>query len=105
MRHKRNRSDTDPYTGQLREQITYNGSTPVTVKVDDPWLKKTATQHTSYADTEAYYVRTAKTYTHTNLTAAAKWRTSATSTTDFDDYGMPTKVHDEGDTAFTGDET
>ncbi|MFG2970699.1 MULTISPECIES: restriction endonuclease fold toxin [unclassified Streptomyces] len=98
-------TDSDPYVGQLREQITYNGSTPVTVKVNDPWLKKTATQHKSYADTEAYYVRTAKTYTHTYLTATAKWRTSATSTTDFDDYGMPTKVYDEGDTAVTGDET
>ncbi|MFG3295572.1 RHS repeat-associated core domain-containing protein [Streptomyces sp. NPDC048179] len=98
-------TDSAPYAGQLREQITYNGSTPVTVKVNDPWLKKTATQHKSYADTEAYYVRTAKTYTHTYLTATAKWRTSATSTTDFDDYGMPAKVYDEGDTSVTGDET
>ncbi|MEV7343619.1 RHS repeat-associated core domain-containing protein [Streptomyces sp. NPDC093544] len=98
-------TDSDPYAGQLREQITYNGSTPVTVTVNDPWLKKTATQHKSYADIEAYYVRTAKTYTHTYLTTASKWRTSTTSTTDFDDYGMPTKVYDEGDTAVTGDET
>ncbi|WP_020116548.1 RHS repeat-associated core domain-containing protein [Streptomyces canus] len=98
-------TDSDPYAGQLRQQITYNGSTPVTVTVNDPWLKKTATQHKSYADTEAYYVRTAKTYTHTYLTAVAKWRTSASSTTAFDDYGMPTKVYDEGDTSVTGDET
>ncbi|MFF7646727.1 RHS repeat-associated core domain-containing protein [Streptomyces canus] len=98
-------TDSDPYAGQLRQQITYNGATPVTVTVNDPWLKKTATQHKSYADIEAYYVRTAKTYTHTYLTAAAKWRTSASSTTAFDDYGMPTKVSDEGDTAVTGDET
>ncbi|WP_280882461.1 RHS repeat-associated core domain-containing protein [Streptomyces pseudovenezuelae] len=98
-------TDSDPYAGQLREQITYNGSTPVTVTVNDPWLKRTATQHKSYADIEAYYVRTAKTYTHTYLTATSKWRTSATSTTDFDDYGMPTTVYDEGDTAVTGDET
>ncbi|WP_329291440.1 restriction endonuclease fold toxin [Streptomyces pseudovenezuelae] len=98
-------TDSDPYAGQLRQQITYNGSTPVTVTVNDPWLKKTATQHKSYADTEAYYVRTAKTYTHTYLTAAAKWRTSASSTTAFDEYGMPTKVYNEGDTSVTGDET
>ncbi|MEU5096952.1 RHS repeat-associated core domain-containing protein [Streptomyces sp. NPDC020996] len=98
-------TDSDPYAGQLREKITYNGSTPVTVTVNDPWLKKTATQHKSYADTEAYYVRTAKTYAHTYLTATSKWRTIATSTTDFDDYGMPTKVYDEGDTSVTGDET
>jgi RHS repeat-associated protein len=98
-------TDSDPYAGQLRQQITYNGSTPVTVTVNDPWLRKTATQHKSYADIEAYYVRTAKTSTHTYLTAAAKWRTSASSTTAFDDYGMPTKVYGEGDTAVTGDET
>ncbi|WP_260844948.1 RHS repeat-associated core domain-containing protein [Streptomyces sp. SLBN-31] len=98
-------TDSNPYAGQLREKITYSGSTPVTITVNDPWLKKTATQHKSYADTEAYYVRTAKTSTHTYLTATSKWRTSATSTTDFDDYGMPTKIYDEGDTAVTGDET
>ncbi|WP_373432428.1 RHS repeat-associated core domain-containing protein [Streptomyces canus] len=98
-------TDSDPYAGQLRQQITYNGSTPVAVTVNDPWLKKTATQHKSYADIEAYYVRTAKTYTHTYLTATSKWRTSASSTTAFDDYGMPTKVYNEGDTAATGDET
>ncbi|MFJ6393903.1 RHS repeat-associated core domain-containing protein [Streptomyces sp. NPDC091972] len=97
-------TDSDPYAGQLRQQITYDGSTPVTVTVNDPWLQKTATQHKSYADIEAYYVRTAKTSTYTYLTAASKWRTSVTSTA-FDGYGMPTKVSNEGDTAVTGDET
>ncbi|MFQ6199565.1 RHS repeat-associated core domain-containing protein [Streptomyces sp. NPDC000405] len=98
-------TDSDPFAGMLREQITYNGSTPIGVTVNDPWSKKTATQHKSYANTEAYYVRTAKTYTHTYLTAAAKWRTATTETTRYDDYGMPELVYDAGDTSVTGDET
>ncbi|MFJ3822033.1 HNH/endonuclease VII fold putative polymorphic toxin [Streptomyces nodosus] len=98
-------TDSDPFAGMLREQITYNGTTPIGVTVNDPWSKKTATQHKSYANTEAYYVRTAKTYNHTYLTAAAKWRTTTTETTRFDDYGMPELVYDAGDTSVTGDET
>jgi hypothetical protein len=45
-------TDSDQFAGFLREQITYDGSTPVTVKVNDPWSKKTSTQHKSYADTD-----------------------------------------------------
>ena len=97
-------TDSDQYAGMLREQIAYNGSTPVTVTVNDPWSKKTATQHKSYADTEAYYVRTARTYTHTYLTATAGWRSRTTATT-YDDYGMAATVDDAGDTAKSGDET
>ncbi|WP_405908933.1 RHS repeat-associated core domain-containing protein [Streptomyces sp. NBC_00828] len=96
--------DSEPYAGLLREQISYNGSTPVAVTVNDPWSKKTATQHKSYADTEAYYVRTGKTATHTYLTASSSWRTRAASTT-YDDYGMALTVSDAGDTAKSGDET
>ena len=97
-------TDSDQFAGFLREQITYDGSTPVTVKVNDPWSKKTSTQHKSYADTEAYYIRTEKVSTHTYLTATAGWRTQAATTT-FDSYGMPATVSDAGDTAKSGDET
>ncbi|MGW2057994.1 RHS repeat-associated core domain-containing protein, partial [Streptomyces sp. NPDC001840] len=96
--------DSEPYSGFLREQITYNGTTPVSVTVNDPWSKKTATQHKSYADTEAYYVRTGKTATHTYLTATQAWHSTAGTTT-YDDYGMVVKVDNTGDTAKTGDET
>ncbi|MFE7572208.1 polymorphic toxin-type HINT domain-containing protein [Streptomyces sp. NPDC057539] len=96
--------DSEPYAGFLREQITYNGATPVSVIVNDPWSKKTATQHKSYADTEAYYVRTGKTTAHTYLTAAQSWHSTAGTTT-YDDYGMAVKVESTGDTAKTGDET
>ncbi|KPI03717.1 RHS repeat-associated core domain containing protein-containing protein [Actinobacteria bacterium OK074] len=98
-------ADSDPYAGFLREQITYDGSTPVTVTVNDPWLRKTATQHKSYADTEAYYVRTVKAFTHTYLTAKASWRTRYLHTMEWDDHAQPVKVYDAGDTTVTGDES
>ncbi|MGP2438474.1 RHS repeat-associated core domain-containing protein [Streptomyces sp. JW3] len=97
-------TDTEQYSGMLREQISYNDTTPVAVTVNDPWSKKTATQHKSYADSEAYYVRTAKTYTHTYLTATSSWRTRSVATT-YDDYGMAATVDDAGDTAKSGDES
>ncbi|MGW3647008.1 polymorphic toxin-type HINT domain-containing protein [Streptomyces sp. NPDC000878] len=97
-------TDSDPFAGFLREQITYNGSTPVSVAVNDPWSQRTANQHKSYADTESYYVRTAKSSTHTYLTASSSWRTRAVSTT-FDEYGMAATTNDVGDTAKSGDET
>ena len=53
-------TDSDQYSGFAREQITYDGATPISVEVNDPWSNKTATQHKSYANVEAYYVRTAK---------------------------------------------
>ncbi|MGW1213625.1 RHS repeat-associated core domain-containing protein [Streptomyces sp. NPDC002499] len=97
-------TDSEPYAGFLREKITYDGSTAIGVTVHDPWSKKTATQHKSYADTEAYYVRQAKAYTHTYLTATAKWRTRTAATT-YDDFGMAATVDDAGDSAKSGDET
>ncbi|MET8170134.1 RHS repeat-associated core domain-containing protein [Streptomyces sp. NPDC005329] len=96
--------DSEPYAGSLRQQITYNGTTPVSTTVHDPWSKKTATQHKSYADTEAYYVRTAKETVYTSLTASGTWRAAAVGTT-YDDYGMPAKVDTTGDTAKSGDES
>src|SRR5262249_37983874 len=53
---------------------------------------------------EAYYVRTGRTTTSTYLTATGDWRSTATVTT-YDDYGMPVKVDNTGDTAKSGDET
>ncbi|WP_230396124.1 RHS repeat-associated core domain-containing protein [Streptomyces blattellae] len=97
-------TDSDPYAGFLREQITYNGDTPVSVTVHTPWKSKTATQHKSYADTEAYFVRTAKSATHTYLTDTSSWRTASTETT-YDDYGMAVTAQDNGDTAVDDDQT
>ncbi len=97
-------TDSEPYAGFLREQITYNGDTPTAVTVHTPWKSKTATQHKSYADTEAYFVRTTKTATHTYLTTSSSWRTASAETT-YDSYGMATTVQDNGDTAIDDDQT
>ncbi|MFE4666739.1 RHS repeat-associated core domain-containing protein [Streptomyces sp. NPDC056716] len=97
-------TDSEQFAGFLRQQITYNGSTPIAVTVNDPWSQKTATQHKSYADTEAYYIRTAKSTAHTYLTTPQSWRSTSTATM-YDDYGMAVKTDNAGDTAKTGDET
>lgn len=97
-------TDYDRFSGFTREQITYNGTTPVSVTVNDPGSQLTASQQKSYANIEAYFIRTYKTQTSTYLTAASAWRTRSATTT-YDNYGMPTAVYDAGDTAVTGDET
>jgi RHS repeat-associated protein len=97
-------TDYDRFSGFTREQITYNGTTPVSVTVNDPGSQLTASQQKSYANIEAYFIRTYKTQTSTYLTAASAWRTRSATTT-YDNYGMPTAVYDAGDTAITGDET
>ena len=98
-------TDAEQYAGFTRESATYNGPEETGGQINDPWSKKTATQHKSYADTEAYYVRTATTHTRTNITTSGtphdRVRTTATT---FDDYGMPETTEDKGDTAATGDE-
>ena len=98
-------TDADQYAGFTRQQITYDGSTPVSVVVNDPWSARTATQHKSYADTEAYFVRAEKTSTHTYLTVPKTWRTAVTTTYFDTKYGMAHKVDNAGDTAVSGDET
>lgn len=100
-----NIADSDQFSGRLRQQITYNGDTPVTVKVTDPWSKETARQDVPGAgDHVARYVRDEKTTTHTYLTADQTWRSRAVTTT-YDDYGMPTRAGDTGEIGKGGDET
>ncbi|NUK67357.1 RHS repeat-associated core domain-containing protein [Streptomyces lunaelactis] len=100
-------TDSDQYAGFTRETVTYNGATGPEVggTVNDPWSRRTATQHKSYADTEAYYIRTGATHARTNITTnfPARDRVRSTVTT-YDAYGMATTVEDKGDDAATGDE-
>ncbi|WP_430379382.1 RHS repeat-associated core domain-containing protein [Streptomyces sp. B1-3] len=99
-------TDSEQYAGFVRESVTYDGAAEVTGTINDPWSKRTATQHKSYADTEAYYVRTAATHTRTNITSGIAPRDRVrTSATTYDDYGMPSTVEDRGDDAVDGDET
>jgi RHS repeat-associated protein len=98
-------TDSDQYAGFTRETVTYDGGAEVGGTVNDPWSKRTATQHKSYADIEAYYVRTSATHTRTNVTSQlTPYDRVRTVKTAFDDYGMATTVEDHGDTTVTGDE-
>ncbi|MFB7467325.1 polymorphic toxin-type HINT domain-containing protein [Streptomyces sp. NPDC056224] len=98
-------NDDDQYRGFQRQAITYDGATPVSVSVTDPWSKETASQQKSYANIKAHYVRAGITYGHTFLTASNTWRTTRTDTSYDDIYGMATQSSAAGDTAQTGDET
>ncbi|MGW2492685.1 RHS repeat domain-containing protein [Streptomyces sp. NPDC001606] len=99
-------TDSEQYAGFTRESATYDGGTEVGGTINDPWSKKTATQHKSYADTEAYYVRTSATHTRTNITSKlTPYDRVHTVKTTYDDYGMAETVEDEGDDAASGDET
>ncbi|WP_327240610.1 polymorphic toxin-type HINT domain-containing protein [Streptomyces sp. NBC_01318] len=97
-------TDADQYSGTQRQTITYDGNTAIASTVNTPWSKRTATQHKSYADTEAYYVRAGTQASHTYLTAKNSWRSTATDYS-YDSYGMVTRVNAAGDTAKSGDET
>ncbi|MFH9712871.1 RHS repeat-associated core domain-containing protein [Streptomyces luteogriseus] len=100
-----NITDSDQYAGFTRETVTYNGTVEVAGTINDPWSKRTATQHKSYADIEAYYVRTGAAHSRTNITSKLDpYDRVRTVKTTFDDYGMPATVEDQGDTAATGDE-
>ncbi len=98
-------TDSDQFAGFTRETVTYDGNNEVGGTVNAPWSKRTATQHKSYADIEAYYVRTGATHTRTNITSklTPSDRVRTVKTT-FDDYGMAETVEDLGDDAVTGDE-
>ncbi|MFD7922188.1 polymorphic toxin-type HINT domain-containing protein [Streptomyces sp. NPDC059740] len=99
-------TDSDQYAGFLREGVTYNGATEVSGTINDPWSKRTATQHKSYADTESYFVRTGASHARTNITSSVTpYDRVRTTKTTYDDHGMAETVEDDGDDARTGDET
>ncbi|MFI7368378.1 polymorphic toxin-type HINT domain-containing protein [Streptomyces sp. NPDC050149] len=99
-----NAADSDHFAGELREELTYNGTQPISVKVSGWWSKITATQNRSYANVQAYMVRPSLADNYVYLPVTGKWQqTSATSY--FDSYGLKTKTNDRGDTARTDDDT
>ncbi len=98
-------TDHDQFSGQLRQEIVYDGATAISTTVNNLWAERTASQQKSYADVKAYFVRTARSYSHTYLTAARTWRQAATSFTYDTTYGMVTTVENHGDWTATGDET
>ncbi|AWW42152.1 polymorphic toxin-type HINT domain-containing protein [Streptomyces cadmiisoli] len=99
-------TDHDWLAGQLRQEITYNGAaTAISTAVHNPWAHQTASQKKSYAHIKSYFVNKARTYSHTYLTTAQKWRTTATSYTYDTTYGTTNTVEDHGAWSTSGDET
>ncbi|MQT02862.1 RHS repeat-associated core domain-containing protein [Streptomyces jumonjinensis] len=97
--------DHDRYAGQLRQQVAYDGNTPVSASLNTFWSKETASQQKSYAHVKAHYIRPERSYQYTWLTTAKKWRTTASTTAYDDTYGMATRSDSHGDWEATGDET
>lgn len=90
-------TDSEQYAGFTRESVTYNGAQEVSGTVNDPWSKRTATQHKSYADTEAHFVRTGATHARTNITSSGTPKDRVrTIETHYDAYGMAYQVDDKG---------
>ncbi|MER5988365.1 RHS repeat-associated core domain-containing protein [Streptomyces sp. NPDC001787] len=98
-------TDHDMYAGFLREEITYNGTAPVTLAFHNIWTKETASQQRSYANTKAYYIRPALSSLYTYLPISNTWRRNSTAYTYDATYGMITQTAAAGNTAKTGDET
>ncbi|MEU5057470.1 MULTISPECIES: RHS repeat-associated core domain-containing protein [unclassified Streptomyces] len=99
-------TDHDQYAGFTRETVTYNGAAEVAGTINSVWSKKTATQHKSYADTEAYMVRVGAKTDRTAITSSGtQTQRARTIAYTYDDYGMVSSSDDSGDKAVTGDET
>ncbi|MGW1768431.1 polymorphic toxin-type HINT domain-containing protein [Streptomyces sp. NPDC002073] len=98
-------NDLDQFAGFMRQELTYDGSTPLSMTVNSIWDKETASQQKSYANVKAYYIRTNKVSKRTYLSASGTWRRTQTDTMYDDTYGTAIQVAESGDTAVTGDET
>jgi YD repeat-containing protein len=99
-------TDRDRYKGLLRQQVTYNGSQPIssTFKSYSAY-QQTATQTVpGAADHVARRVRNSSTYASTHLTATDAWRTHVTASK-FDSLGMVYAHDDYGQRGVGGDGT
>ncbi|MET9777481.1 polymorphic toxin-type HINT domain-containing protein [Streptomyces sp. NPDC006367] len=97
--------DSDRYKGVLRQQVTYDGSQPVSSVFHNYSYKNTATQTVpDAAGHVALWVRNSSSYTSTYLTASKSWRTHVTASK-YDDLGMVYAADDLGQNGVSGDET
>ncbi|MEU2492153.1 RHS repeat-associated core domain-containing protein [Streptomyces sp. NPDC007883] len=90
-------TDAEQFAGQLREQITYNGTTGAEVSgtITTPWSRTTATATHAYGTVHAYMVRTGKEVKRTPIPGGAEI-TSTTTTTYDTRSGLPLTVETEG---------
>ncbi|MEU7590114.1 RHS repeat-associated core domain-containing protein [Micromonospora sp. NPDC049230] len=101
--------DEDQFSGQIREQVVYNGvaTKPVSKTVNVPWRSNPTASRTINGDlVEARFVNTQATYAATALgvDGSRGWRTSR-STSKYDQtYGTIDWSQDDGEFPKTGDE-
>ncbi|MFF5051702.1 RHS repeat domain-containing protein [Micromonospora sp. NPDC000663] len=97
-------NDEDAFAGQVREQITYNGSAEVAASVTEPWQSDpTASRTINGSTVNARYTAVGAEYTRTALDGGRGHRTTTQRSTR-DAYGMVSKLDDNGDNDVTGDE-
>ncbi|WP_412103894.1 RHS repeat-associated core domain-containing protein [Streptomyces californicus] len=97
-------TDSDQYAGRLLQQVTYNGSQPISTSYTNFTHKNTASQAVPDAtDHTARWVRPNSVYASTYLTASKTWRTQV-ATSRYDDLGMVTSHDDYGQKGLGGDE-
>ncbi|MEU6057296.1 polymorphic toxin-type HINT domain-containing protein [Streptomyces sp. NPDC047097] len=97
--------DGDQLAGRLRQEIGYDGATATSAVVNEFWSKETASQQRSYANSRAYFVKPSRIHSHTYLTTARTWRTTAISHTYDPAYASTTTTEDHGVWSASGDET
>ncbi|MFE9641031.1 RHS repeat domain-containing protein [Nocardiopsis alba] len=96
-------NDDPVFNGQTRETIVRNGvdGEVVSKTITTPWKKRTASTSHDW-DLEAHLTNTEQVDTYTAL-ADGSFRQTRTVNT-FDDYGMVTSVHDQGDVDLADDD-
>ncbi|WP_326728882.1 RHS repeat-associated core domain-containing protein [Streptomyces phaeochromogenes] len=86
------KTDSEQFAGQVREQITFNGTSggEVTGTINTPWSRTTATDKHSYGTVNAYMVRIGSSVTRTALSGGGEL--TATKSTTYDPTsGLPLK--------------
>ncbi|MGW0916236.1 polymorphic toxin-type HINT domain-containing protein [Streptomyces sp. NPDC002784] len=97
--------DSEYFKGLLRQQVTYNGSQPISSTFKSYTHKKTATQTVPDAAAHiARWVRDTVSYSSTHLTTTGNWR-SHVGTKRYDSLGMVYAFDDYGQKGLGGDET
>ncbi|MEV0234725.1 RHS repeat-associated core domain-containing protein [Nonomuraea sp. NPDC050786] len=91
-------NDDEPLSGFLREEITYDGSTPLTTEINEPSTRLTATQGTF----KAYQVEVKRVETRERRADGTYLVTQQEKT--YDQYGNETQVNDFGDVSKTDDD-
>ncbi|MFD1543759.1 RHS repeat-associated core domain-containing protein [Nonomuraea guangzhouensis] len=90
--------DAEPLAGLLREEISYDGATPLSTELNEPWTRLTATQ----GSLKAYQVEVK--WTESRERRADGTYLVTREETTYDQYGNETQINDLGDVSSTGDD-